>query len=200
MEELQAQLLSEKNREAAKKDALKQNQSTIAEKKKDVESNNKLLEQYIDGLEAEANRLTAIIIAMQSDEAYVGGDFLWPVPGYKKVTSEFGERVHPILKTKKLHTGMDIGAPSGTNVVAANAGRVMKAGWNDSYGYLVMIDHGGGIVTLYAHNSSLLVSDGDIVTRGQVISKVGSTGMSTGPHLHFEVRINGEYQDPRGRL
>ncbi|MCL1983616.1 MAG: M23 family metallopeptidase, partial [Clostridiales bacterium] len=81
---------------------------------------------------------------------------------------------------------------------AANAGSVMKAGWNDSYGYMVMIDHGGGIVTLYAHNSSLLVSTGDVVTMGQPIAKSGSTGMSTGPHVHFEVRVNGEYKDPTG--
>jgi len=197
LEELRAQLEAEKDREAGKKETLKKNQKTIAERKSEVAENNKLLSEYIDKLTAEANRLIAEILAMQSDADYVGGDFMWPVPGAKRVTSEFGYRIHPILKTGKPHTGIDIAAPTGTNVVAANGGRVMKAGWNDSYGYLVMLDHGGGIVTLYAHNSSLLVSDGDIVMRGQVISKSGSTGVSTGPHLHFEVRINGEYKDPR---
>lgn len=200
MLDLQAQLETEKEKEAVKNEALKQNQKVIAGKKTEVSENNKLLSQYIDALNAEANRLIAEILAMQSDADYVGGDMLWPVPGAKRVTSEFGYRIHPILKYGKQHTGIDIAAPTGTNVVAANGGRVMKAGWNDSYGYLVMLDHGGGIVTLYAHNSSILVNEGDFVGRGQVISKVGSTGMATGPHLHFEVRVNGEYKDPRGYL
>ena len=95
---------------------------------------------------------------------------------------------------------MDIGAAAGTNVLAANDGTVIKAGWNNSYGNLVMIDHGGGIVTLYAHNSKLLVSTGDVVAKGQAIALVGSTGQSTGPHIHFEVRVNGEYQNPRNWL
>ena len=118
----------------------------------------------------------------------------WPVQG--RITSPFGYRIHPILKTKELHTGIDIAATSGTTVVAANGGTVIKSGWNNSYGNLLMIDHGGGIVTLYAHNSSLLVRVGDVVSKGQAVSKVGSTGMSTGPHLHFEVRVNGQYKNP----
>lgn len=196
--DLQAKLQAEKDKEAGKKEALKQNQNQVAEKKTEVAENNKLLEEYIDGLTAEANRLVAEIIRLQSDKEYIGGAMKWPVPGATRITSEFGDRMHPILKTKKFHTGIDIAAPTGTTVVAANAGSVMKAGWNDSYGYMVMIDHGGGIVTLYAHNSSLLVSTGDVVTMGQPIAKSGSTGMSTGPHVHFEVRVNGEYKDPTG--
>ncbi|HVI41383.1 MAG TPA: M23 family metallopeptidase, partial [Anaerovoracaceae bacterium] len=117
-----------------------------------------------------------------------------------RVTSEFGMRYHPILKVNKMHTGIDIGAASGTKVLAANSGTVIKAGWNNSYGNVVMIDHGGGIVTLYAHNSKLLVSTGDVVAKGQNISLVGSTGNSTGPHIHFEVRVNGEYKNPRDWL
>jgi len=96
----------------------------------------------------------------------------------------------------KMHTGIDIAASSGTNILAANAGTVITAGWNNSYGYMVMIDHGGGIITLYAHSSKLLVQKDDIVNRGQVIALVGSTGNSTGPHIHFEVRVNGEYKNP----
>ena len=118
----------------------------------------------------------------------------WPVKG--RITSPFGYRIHPILKTKNLHTGLDIAASTGTPVVAANTGTVIKAGWNNSYGNLLMIDHGGGIVTLYAHNSSLLAKVGDVVSKGQTVAKIGSTGMSTGPHLHFEVRVNGQYKNP----
>ena len=99
-----------------------------------------------------------------------------------------------------MHTGIDIGAKAGTNVLAANNGTVIKAGWNNSYGNVVMVDHGGGIVTLYAHNSKLLVKTGDVVAKGQTIALVGSTGNSTGPHIHFEVRVNGEYKNPRDWL
>jgi len=120
----------------------------------------------------------------------------WPAPGYTRVTSPFGYRIHPILKTKKLHTGIDVGIALGKDIVAAQSGTVIYSDWLGGYGKVIMIDHGGGIVTLYAHNSKLVVSEGDKVKRGQVVSKCGSTGMSTGPHLHFEVRENGKYVDP----
>lgn len=183
MESKQTQLSSDKNIVAGQRSA--------------ISEENKKIESEIDALNAEANRLIAEIRALQGDAAYAGGIMAWPAPGVTRVTSEFGYRIHPILKYKKLHTGIDIGCPTGTNIVAANFGTVIKAGWNNSYGNMVMVDHGGGIVTLYAHNSSLLVKTGDVVNRGQTIAKSGSTGMSTGPHLHFEVRVNGEYQNPR---
>ena len=107
-------------------------------------------------------------------------------------------RVHPITGQYKLHSGMDIGCGTGTSVVAAQAGTVIKASYNTAYGNHVVISHGNGISTLYAHNSTLLVSVGQQVTQGQVISKSGNTGYSTGPHLHFEVLVNGSPQNPRG--
>ena len=198
--DLQAELVAYRNKEAEKKESLRQNQTQTAEKRAEVARNNKELEALLDAQLAEANRLVAEILRLQGTEDYVGGTLAWPVPGVTRVTSEFGMRMHPILKVRRMHTGLDIGAPSGTTVVAANAGRVIQSGWNSGYGNMVAIDHGGGIVTLYAHHSSNLVSTGDIVVRGQAIAKVGSTGMSTGPHLHFEVRVNGEYKDPRGYL
>ena len=127
---------------------------------------------------------------------YVGGVMAWPVPGYTRITSQFGMRTHPITGVYKLHTGMDIGAPIGTNFIAANDGVVIKAGFNTAYGNMVIIDHGGGVSTLYAHGSEILVTLGQGVKKGDPILKVGMTGYTTGPHAHFEVRVNGEYVQP----
>ena len=127
---------------------------------------------------------------------YIGGVLAWPVPGYTKITSNYGMRVHPITGQYKLHTGVDISAPIGANFVAVNDGIVTKAEYNTAYGNMVMIDHGGGISTLYAHGSEILVTVGQTVKKNDAILKVGSTGYSTGPHAHFEVRINGVVTDP----
>ena len=127
---------------------------------------------------------------------YVGGEMAWPVPGYTRITSPYGMRTHPITGVYKLHTGVDIGAPMGANFIAANDGVVVKAEYNSAYGNMVMINHGGGVSTLYAHGSEILVQPGQEVKRGDAVLKVGSTGYSTGPHAHFEVRINGQYQNP----
>ena len=197
LEELKAELDAKQKAEATRRGKLEANKDDVSRLKAEVATDNKALEKQVDKLNDEANALVAEILKLQGTGDYVGGEFLWPSPGYHTITSEFGNRIHPILKVKKLHTGLDIRVPSGSNIVAANAGKVIKAAWNNSYGYMVMIDHGGGIVTLYAHNSQLKVKTGDIVTRGQLIALSGSTGASTGPHLHFEVRVNGEYKNPR---
>ncbi len=127
---------------------------------------------------------------------YVGGKLYWPsVATY--ITSPYGTRNDPITKKKSMHTGIDIGAKNGTNVFAANSGTVIVAGWSSKgYGNYVVIDHGGGTSTLYAHMSKIKVTKGQKVTRGQVVGLVGSTGYSTGPHLHFEVLINGDHTNP----
>lgn len=130
------------------------------------------------------------------DSQYIGGELAWPVPGYTRITSNYGMRYHPILHYTKLHTGVDIGAPMGANFIAANDGIVTKATYNAAYGNMVIIDHGGGVSTLYAHGSEILVEVGQTVTRGQAVLKVGSTGYSTGAHAHFEVRLNGVVTDP----
>jgi len=196
---LKEKLVSQQTEETTAKAALAASEESLAKQKKSIESNNKALEEQIDSLNAEADKLVAEILALQGDGAYAGGTMCWPSRASTRVTSPFGYRIHPILKKNKLHTGIDIGAKSGTDILAANGGKVIKAAYMaNGYGYYIMIDHGGGIVTLYAHSSKLLVSVGEIVTRGQVIAKVGSTGMSTGAHLHFEVRINGQYVDPLG--
>lgn len=124
------------------------------------------------------------------------GMFTWPIPGYTSITSEFGYRTHPITGIYKLHTGTDIAAPEGIDFVAMADGVVITACRNTSYGNMVLINHGNGIVTLYAHGSKLLVRTNDVVKQGEPVLKVGSTGYSTGPHAHFEVRINDEYVNP----
>ncbi len=121
---------------------------------------------------------------------YIGGELAWPVPGYTRITSKYGMRTHPITGVYKLHSGVDIGAPTGANFIAANDGIVTKASYNSAYGNMVIIDHGGGVSTLYAHGSEILVEVGQTVKRGDAVLKVGSTGYSTGPHAHFEVRLN----------
>jgi len=175
---------------------LELNQGELAKIKKDILTDNKKLEQQEDELNRYAKEIASEIRKLQSNDIYKGGKFAWPAPGYSRITSPFGYRIHPILKTKKLHTGMDVAVPTGGKIVAAEAGKVIFSGWKGGYGKTVMVDHGSGIVTLYPHNSELVVKTGDKVKREQLVAKAGSTGLSTGPHLHFEVRKNGEFVDP----
>lgn len=122
----------------------------------------------------------------------------WPASG--ALTSSFGYRIHPIWGTSILHAGIDIGVDEGDPVYAADSGTVVWAGWLGGYGYAVIIDHGNGLSTLYAHNSDLAVGDGQYVSKGSLIAYAGSTGNSTGPHVHFEVRVDGDPVDPMGYL
>ncbi|MBS6256039.1 murein hydrolase activator EnvC family protein [Megasphaera massiliensis] len=126
------------------------------------------------------------------------GAMIWPVNGV--VTSPYGYRTHPIFGTTIYHSGIDIGVDYGTPVHAADGGVVVEAGWISGYGYAVIIDHGNGLSTLYGHNQELAVSEGQSVSQGQVIAYAGSTGNSTGPHVHFEVRANGDPVDPSAYL
>ncbi len=196
LQTLRDTLLAQQAEESAQQEALQSSKGQVQTKKSAIDKDNAALEKQIDALNAEANALTAKILGLQGTGSYIGGTMAWPSQASTRISSPFGYRIHPILRIKKMHTGIDIAASSGTNILAANSGTVITAGWNNSYGYMVMIDHGGGIVTLYAHSSKLLVSKGAVVGRGQAIAKVGSTGMSTGPHLHFEVRVNGVYKNP----
>lgn len=158
----------------------------------------KKLEQEENNLLEKSKELSNLIntINIRRKGGYVNGQMVWPAPGYGTITSLFGNRYHPVLGYNRMHTGIDIGAPSNAGIIAANKGTVILAGWQDGYGNTVIIDHGGNIATLYGHASRILVSAGDEVEAGQVIAKVGSTGLSTGPHLHFEVRKNGDPVNP----
>jgi len=132
-------------------------------------------------------------------EAYTGG-YVWPVPSSSRVTSDFGPRKSPTAGASSDHKGIDIGAPSGSDIVAAAPGKVIISRYSSSAGYYITIDHGGGLCTVYMHCSVLLASVGDVVEGGEVIAKVGSTGISTGPHLHFGVSLNGTYVSPWGYI
>ncbi len=168
-------------------------------------------EREVASLQAESDALAAALRARQqaalapspggsdgSPPAQGTGRLRYPISA--PVTSEYGWRVHPVYGTRKLHAGMDFGAAYGSAIHAAGAGTVVTAGTMGGYGNAVVIDHGGGLATLYAHQSRIAVRVGQHVSGGQVIGYVGSTGLSTGPHLHFEVRVNGNPVDPRGYL
>lgn len=192
---------------------IKNTQSILEEKKAKVE---KLREQraYVlykaqeeeqqsqneyDRLLAVSENIAAMLRNMESNgsSAVSGGGtgrFMWPCRG--EITSYFGWRTHPIFGTTKYHSGMDIAVDYGTPIHAADSGTIVYSGWLGGYGNCVMVDHGGGLVSLYGHNQSLNVTEGQYVEKGTVIAYAGSTGYSTGPHCHFEVRIHGEVTEP----
>ncbi len=197
VQEKETRMLSLKNDLLQKK---KEVQSLTVSRNKtlsSVKSQEQEYERMLDELEQTSKEIELTIIKLQSNGSFIGGKFVWPAPGYKRITSDYGWRIHPITRTKKFHTGLDIGVPWGQKIVAVGNGKVLYADWYGGYGKTVMIDHGGGIVTLYAHNSSLKVKAGDIVRAGDTIALSGTTGLSTGPHLHFEVRKNGGHINPR---
>ncbi len=175
-----------------------ESQAIINELQKDIES---FEAQYNAAKKAEEAARTAAYRASSSGNYnvpanFVGGQFMWP-SNTTLVTSPYGYRRHPVLGTQRFHSGVDIGAPYGSSIYAANSGTVIVSGYNSGgYGNYVVINHGGGFSTLYAHCSSLLVSAGQQVSKGQVIAKCGSTGMSTGPHIHFEIQQGGRTTNP----
>lgn len=193
----------EENR-AKKEDAM----SRLAAEEDKLESEIENLEEISDTIKAEIERLTIQQQNAQSSgnsggggisglpNIYEGGTFQWPVPGYYRISSDYSPRVSPISGKSEFHSGIDIPASYGQNVIAAADGVVITAGWINGYGNTVMVSHGSGLVTLYAHNSSLIVSVGQQVKQGQPIAKIGSTGYSTGNHCHFEVRLNGNHTSP----
>ena len=168
--------------------------------------------QQYDEMQAAAQQIQRLIEESQfrvsantTNQGYVqqgsgsnSGAMIMPVSG--EITSPFGWRTHPIFGNQRYHSGIDIAAEYGTPICAAQSGVVITAGWIDGYGNTIMIDHGGGIVSLYGHNQSLAVNVGQSVNQGQVVAYCGSTGNSTGPHCHFEVRLNGDSVDPNNYL
>jgi murein DD-endopeptidase MepM/ murein hydrolase activator NlpD len=188
LETLQAQALAKQQEIEARK-----NEREVASRS--LDSSRRQLEAQLEQFAAAEQRINAKIAELQaqmqtpvSSEGFHPG---LPVAAPALVTSLFGGRMHPILHVWKGHTGVDFNAPMGTPIKAVESGVVIMAGWDDAYGNYIVIDHGGGIATKYGHNSQLLVSVGDRVTKGQQIAQAGSTGWSTGPHCHLEILING---------
>ena len=195
------QLLSAKQAELRSYESqIAEAENQLSEYQKDLEAQEaaiRQIEEEIKRQEEEARRK-----AEAAGQSYVTKDigdihFIWPCPASSRITSGFGGRSSPTEGASSNHQGIDIGAPTGSDILAAAEGDVVVSTYSSSAGNYVMINHGGGVYTVYMHASKLLVSVGEHVSQGQVIAKVGSTGYSTGPHLHFGVRLNGTYVDPR---
>jgi murein DD-endopeptidase MepM/ murein hydrolase activator NlpD len=171
-----------------------------------VSSDRQSIEAAEDQLQQDSEKITALIQQRlayapgRPGDVFKYGSGRLSYPTVAPITSAFGWRVHPVLGSSRFHAGTDFGAEYGTTIRAAGAGVVIFAGWYGGYGNAVIIDHGSGMTTLYAHSSKLYVQEGQTIQQGQAIAAVGSTGLSTGPHLHFEVRINGKPQDPMAYL
>ncbi len=215
--ELGVLMNSQKSKQRALEEALGQKKQVIQslnadEQKylqqiKELEASGSKVENLIKEKQAEAARAAAAAAAAArqknaassgtpSKGTYTGGKLNWPVQGRTGVSSGYGSRKSPISGRSEFHSGIDIPAPTGTNILSAEKGTVIFAGNMNGYGNTVIVDHGNGLSTLYAHNSKLTVSKGQSVDRASVIAKAGSTGYSTGPHLHFEVRVNGAHTNP----
>ena len=203
IEEVKASIEKEKNTIQSQKEVLDTKNASLQKTVDALNADIAQSQKEMEAAEAEMRRVRQQYLNSINNSGpagngamYTGGRLQWPSPVTKYITSQYGYRFHPTLKVWKGHTGIDIGAGYGTDVVAAESGSVTVAGYNVAYGNYIIINHGGGLSTLYAHNSKLLVSVGQSVSRGQTIAKVGSTGYSTGPHIHFEVMVNGATTDP----
>lgn len=191
---LRQQLLSQKQQYEAEANEEKQLITRLQERQSALEAAEAQLAR-------ESEQIANLIrqkLATQSGAVRGTGRFVFPANA--RISSGFGNRVHPILGYSRFHGGVDFAAPQGTTIYAADSGQVIFSGWYGGYGQAVIIDHGGGLTTLYAHSSRLFVQEGQAVQQGQAIAAVGSTGLSTGPHLHFEVRQNGNPVNPMGYL
>lgn len=199
-EALTVQLEEVENEMEQKQDAINMYTADINNKEAAI----KEYEAYIAEQKAVVEALEAAILAEKKRLAeenksaitYDGGQFAWPAPNYTRISDEYGERIHPILGTKQFHNGLDMAAPGGSPILAAYDGEVVAADYSPTMGNYVMINHGDGLITIYMHASALEVSKGQVVVRGEEIAKVGTTGRSTGNHLHFSVRKDGSYVNP----
>ena len=202
--------LEEKQAEAQEKkddmtDLISAKETEIAQFSAEIGSKEEQVKEYQQMIAQQDAEIAAIEAAIKQQQAalaeanrrvYGGGQFVWPAPGYTRISDDYGMRIHPTLGVEMMHNGVDMAAPSGSPILAAADGTVIAASYSGSMGNYIMIDHGSDIITVYMHASSLNVSVGQEVSAGDRIGSVGSTGRSTGPHLHFGVRKNGAYVNP----
>lgn len=213
-EALRSSQMEATEKEGEMSNLIDQKQEQIRDYESDITNKEKAIKEY----EAEIAAQNATIAALENQIAqaeaelrnkdvsgneipvempvYSGGAFCWPAPSYTRISDDYGNRIHPILGVQQFHNGVDMAAPGGSPILAAADGTVIAASYSSSMGNYIMINHGGGLYTIYMHASALYVSTGQTVTRGQKIAAVGSTGRSTGNHLHFSVRRNGSYVSP----
>ncbi len=190
--------------EANMESLIKEKKAQIASTESEIAESAATIEEYESQMSQQNSTIAALEAAVAADKQtlaaqnskYTGGAFVWPAPSYTYISSEFGYRTHPIYGRTIFHSGLDMAAPSGSPILAAADGVVVAASYESSMGNYVMINHGNGLYTIYMHASALYVSSGQEVSAGDQIAAVGSTGNSTGPHLHFSVRLNGSYVSP----
>lgn len=202
-EEQMAGLIKEKQNQISDyESSIENKEKAIAEYEqmiKDQDSTIRALEAAVANARKEKERLS-VSDNSTPPPTYGGGQFCWPAPSYSRISDDYGNRIHPTLGVQQFHNGIDMAAPGGSAILAAADGVVIAAAYSATMGNYVMIDHGSGLYTIYMHASALSVSNGSRVSRGDRIGSVGSTGRSTGNHLHFSVRLNGSYVSPWGYL
>jgi len=196
LEAIRVELSTLMDSKLSKQDELSVALNNLISYKTDLRNDEAAMNEMEDELLEQADQLTEYIRNLELAATYVGGEMMWPVPGHYSISSLFGNRLHPISKEYKMHTGIDVEAPRKTPIVAAQTGTVVFANWFAGYGKAIIMDHGGGYTTLYAHLDVIDVEVGKVYKKGETIALSGNTGYSTGPHLHFEVRMNGDYVDP----
>lgn len=186
------ELIADKTQEInAMASDIRNKDAAIAEYEADIAAQNETISALEKAIAEEKKKL-----AEGQGRKYDGGMFTWPAPSYTRISDEYGYRIHPILKTKQFHNGLDMAAPGGSPILAAYDGTVVASAYSSSMGNYIMIDHGDSLYTIYMHASALYVQKGAEVSKGQKIAAVGTTGRSTGNHLHFSVRLNGNYVSP----
>lgn len=197
--------------EASLEELIFDKETEIVAKETDINSKSAAIAEYEAEIQAQNELITALEAAVAEERkklaaesgkklTYDGGVFCFPAPSYTRISDDYGNRMHPTLGVEQFHNGIDIASPNGSPILAAYDGEVVAAAYSGTMGNYIMIDHGDSLYTIYMHASALYVSKGDIVGKGEQIAAVGSTGRSTGPHLHFGVRKNGGYVSPWGYL
>lgn len=197
--------------EASLETLIAEKQTEISAYEADISNKETLLREYEAEIAARNAEIKALEDAVKAEQAaleaasnpkrkYDGGMFAWPAPSYTRISDDYGNRIHPTLGVNQFHNGVDMAAPGGSPILAAYNGTVVAAAYSSSMGNYIMIDHGDNLYTIYMHASALYVSKGAEVVKGQKIAAVGTTGRSTGNHLHFSVRLNGNYVNPWGYL